>query len=383
MSHAVIRNRTQVGPAPGSSAIKIILIVALAANLAGFLVYKRLTKGAVKAPVSETVQPAVPSPSPAPPPGGGLSDLARAHRASGLAALEAGDYPAAVREFTQSLRRSDGSGDSAELLRIAKDLQERAAKPRSGAAPAAPPAPAPEADKRGGARTNPQRTSSRPGPKGRLVAAASSLPAGSTSAAEEESGEEGLVLVTSSPPGLLVQIDGKSVDLTPAKVKVDSGSHLIALYRGSQRLHERRVEVNEGGVHALDVDLTAQLRANDAFDQDPPPARQAEKPKEKPAPAGEPEEPLPEPDVPAAPAPGENRSPPTPVAPSATGELHITSGGVFGDVWINGMPFGPPPVLAKKVPAGQAKVEIRVGGTTRRSKQVEVVPSRRTTLKIR
>lgn len=84
--------------------------------------------------------------------------------------------------------------------------------------------------------------------------------------------------------------------------------------------------------------------------------------------------------APAAPAKG---GPPVPVAPVSTGELHITSGGVFGDVWINGQPFGPPPVLAKKVPAGPAKVEIRVGGTTRRTKQVEVVPSRRTTLKIR
>ena len=53
-----------------------------------------------------------------------LTDAARAHRASGLAALEAGDYAAAKSSFLQALRLSDEAGDCAELLRIARQLEE-------------------------------------------------------------------------------------------------------------------------------------------------------------------------------------------------------------------------------------------------------------------
>jgi uncharacterized protein HemY len=54
--------------------------------------------------------------------------LARAHRVSALVALEEGDYDRAVRELTTAAKLGEQTDDLPELLRIAKDLQARAAK---------------------------------------------------------------------------------------------------------------------------------------------------------------------------------------------------------------------------------------------------------------
>ncbi|MHB8875811.1 MAG: hypothetical protein ACYC8T_19155 [Myxococcaceae bacterium] len=52
-------------------------------------------------------------------------------------------------------------------------------------------------------------------------------------------------------------------------------------------------------------------------------------------------------------------------------------------MWINDRPYGFPPLVAKNLPAGPAKVEIRVDGVVRRTKTADVTASRRTTVRIR
>jgi hypothetical protein len=166
----------------------------------------------------------------------------------------------------------------------------------------------------------------------------------------QEEAPTGVLSVSSSPPGLLVEVDGRSVDLTPTKVKLDPGSHTVALFRGKQRLYERRVDLPENGVSTIDVDVSAQLRVAQAFEAEP-----------------------------------ERQTPASASASVArgTGELHITSVGLPGDVWINGHPYGPPPLIARRLPVGAATVEIKVKGVARWHRQVDVIASRRTSLEIR
>jgi hypothetical protein len=54
-----------------------------------------------------------------------------------------------------------------------------------------------------------------------------------------------------------------------------------------------------------------------------------------------------------------------------------------GDVYINGRSYGPPPVLARDIPAGTATVELRVGDSVKRSKVVPVEARQRATVKFR
>src|SRR4051812_37034788 len=94
---------------PGTLGVRTILGVALVLNLVGYAVYKKVyrTSGGLSpsallhpTPEAETGRKSA------------SDELARAQRAAGLAALEAGDYPAAVRSFTAALKLSQGEGDT-------------------------------------------------------------------------------------------------------------------------------------------------------------------------------------------------------------------------------------------------------------------------------
>jgi hypothetical protein len=281
--------------------------------------------------------------------------------------LEEGDYPSAVKEFTQSLRLGEDTGDTAELLRIAKDLQERQrSKPSEKGPPTA---------------SNPSPKPKPAPPKPAPPKAAPKRPTPAKSAEDDEPAR-GLILVTSTPPGLVIELDGRRVDLTPARISAEPGLHTVVLSRGDQRLYDRRLEVEEGEVHSIDADLTEKLRP-----VGPPVAVAVPVSSESPR--------LSEPVSPSAtktraaeaggPPPVKARAaePETKPVVGPTGELQIFSLNVYGEVWINDRPYGFPPQVAKELPAGPARVEIRVGGAVRRTKVAEVVPSRRTTLRIR
>lgn len=289
---------------------------------------------------------------------GGDSAVARAHRVAGLAALEAGDYATAISEFSLALRLGGTSSDAAELLRIAKELQDKRASPRTVKLP-------PE----------PEETRPKPASKPAPSRAKRPAPARAVARAEPPSPPApGLLLVTSTPSGVLIEVDGKRVDFTPARIRVEPGPHTVALVQGDQRLYERRVEVQEDGVSSVDVDVSEKLRAPEPAPIEPPRPIAIE-----PEPSEE-EEPAP---PPTGAFPTAARPAPLPREVSGTGELHVVALGIYGEVWINGHSFGPPPLVAKGLAPGPAKVEIRVNGISRRSRTVQVHAGKRGVVHIR
>jgi len=91
-------------------AVRVVVLLAVAFNLVGYGLYRKVQRleGEKRSSVSTERF---------------LADAARSHRAAGLAELEAGQYSAAVRSFTQALKLSDRHNDCAELLRISKELE--------------------------------------------------------------------------------------------------------------------------------------------------------------------------------------------------------------------------------------------------------------------
>ncbi|NTX03226.1 PEGA domain-containing protein [Myxococcus sp. CA040A] len=346
--------------------IAVIVVGTLAVNAMAYVVMrKRRATEAIPAtasvtpprPPSATAAPPPPDPVTAPPVDDASEGLARARRAAGLAALEDRDYDTAVSEFTEalSLRKTPG-GDLVELLRIATDLQSRERSRGRGEQAKA----TREPPTRQTARTRASRAAA--------ARAQQQQPREETTVLEEPRG--GLLLVTSTPPGLVVQVDGKAVDLTPARLPLRAGTYRVALAQGDRRLVEETVELEEDGVRSINRDLSEQLAP-------PPPV------------AAKPAAPAP-PVAVAAPA-AAVEPPPTSVATAAVaksaatgrGELDITSPSLYGEVWVNNRPYGFPPLVAQNLPAGPARVEVRVNGEVKRRMSVEVEPGRRTAVRVR
>lgn len=365
-------------------------------NAAGFLIYAAMKKDA---PEEQTPQEAAATAEAAQPKQDN-DTVGRALRIAGLAALESGDYTEAVAKFTEAARLSNSSGDLPSLLRIARELQDRtesrktaaaatAAAGTPGAETPAAEAAEPEDDKdkdkaeahasssrsssSSSRRTVRRSTPSRPEPK--RTSAVEPEPSPTPSAPAEP--EPGILLVTSTPAGLIVELDGKRLDGTPLRVPVPAGSHTVALFQGSEKLFEERVNVNEGSVATVNADVSAKLAPP------PPPKTEtvaASRSMDTNPGAGRPTTPAPTPTPPpAAPKPAEKPA----EAPSAVGELHIISPNAYGEVWINGKSVGFPPIVAKNLPVGTVTVEIRVDGAVRRSMTAKVDEGKRNTVRFR
>ncbi|MBZ4396187.1 PEGA domain-containing protein [Myxococcus sp. MISCRS1] len=331
--------------------IAVIVVGTLAINAMAYVVVRKRRASDVPPPPPVSATPTPPVTAPAPPSEDANEGLSRARRAAGLAALEDRDYDIAVREFTEalSLRRTPG-GDLVELLRIATDLQSRE-RDRTRVEPARParePAvtrtpPRAKPSRSSPSRASPQHTKEEPPP---VV----------------EEPRNGLLLVTSTPPGLVVQVDGKAVDMTPARLPLRPGTYRVALAQGERRLMEETVVLEEDGVHSLNRDVSEQLA---------PPAPP------RPVATTAPTEPQPTPPVAAA--------APVAVKAEATGrgELDISSPSLYGEVWVNNRPYGFPPLVAQNLPAGPARVEVRVNGEVKRRMSVEVEAGRRVAVRVR
>lgn len=330
------------------------LLVAL--NLLGVGLYRKLRAAPSLSPLAAAPATApgpgsmAAPPSAADAPGSGV---AHALRASGLAALDRGDYQRAIRDFTQVAKLSHESGDIPELLRITRELRDHA----RSAAPAAPQAPDSGAD-------DPRRRlahSHAPEPKRVLHKPDRPTTVAARAPPEPEAPDLGMLVVTSTPPGAAVEVDGLRADVTPARLKLPWGWHRITLLQGKRRVFERRVRVSDTAVASLNADLTV--------------------------PREEAEPPVPEPEV--ATPPQVLASVVQPPASSAArdyvarGEVYVLSPEIYGDVFINGVHYGLPPLLAKDVPVGRATVEIRVHGLVRRSLVVQVSASMRQVARVR
>ncbi|MFB1483501.1 PEGA domain-containing protein [Corallococcus sp. RDP092CA] len=351
--------------------IAVILLGTVVVNAGAYLVV-RSRKAAPPEPV--VTRPPAPVQPPAPPPVDAPSEaanagLVRALRASGLAALEDRDYERAVAQFTEALklRPDDKDSDLTRLLGIATDLRSREQSRTPQASPAREPPP------------------TRAPPRSRAAKLAAARAAreqqAAQSASQEEESRGGLLLVTSTPPGLVVMVDGKAVDLTPARLPVSAGTHRVVLAQGDRHLYEETVDVDADAVRSLNRDLSAELT--------PASPRPAAVPVAAVVPASPPAA-----SAGLAGGPGATHSPTEPATPSepsvakaavATqrGDLEITSPGLYGEVWINGRPYGFPPVSAQALPSGPAKVEVRVNGEVKRRMTVEVEPGRSTRVRVK
>ena len=325
------------------------------------------------------------------------SGLARAHRAAGLAALEQGRLEPAMAEFQSAQKlMPDAPGDLPELLHIASEMVNQ--RSPSGAKKSEPGA---------GTEKMPEKVKERERPKLRQIArdadsgskrsgtrvlAKAQTPT-SGGGAETQELKTALLLVTSVPSGLVVSVDGRASDITPSRIAVEPGRHTVEWLRGDRRLLIRSIAVAAGEVTSVDGDTTANapLLAVAA-----PERGRAPEPGEEPAGHGDP---------PADPNPAANSaiksasvgsSAPDPLgagtspgpargggaAVTGHGEVYVTSPDVYGEVWVNGRAYGYPPVIVRDLPAGAASVQIRSNGTVRRTENIRIEPSRRTSLLI-
>lgn len=336
--------------------------------VAAFVIVNIIGGGAYLATKKTEAKPE--EPTAGAPANGPTNEMIRALRVAGLDALEHGDYPNAVATFTDAITKG-GTGDLPELLRIAKDLEERkrerndgkvaaiAKPPDQGEQPAEdeeePPEEVEEKDQ--GGDKQPRRSSRRSRPR-----RSTPTPPPPAVESEPEPPAPGLILVTSTPSGLVVAVDGEEHDLTPARVTMPPGSHRVTISKGTTVLHTETVEVTSNRVVTVDADLEEKLRPEPP---PPPPVVAAVEPAPLPPP------PTPEPE--RAPEPD-----PAPKEPALeTGDLFIESPNVFGTVFVNDKAVGTPPIVAKGLPIGDVRIEVRVDGVVRKQKRAVVKKNQR------
>lgn len=308
--------------------------------------------------------------------------LGLALRTDGLAALEKGDYDTAVAKLTEALKYDpDKTGDTTDLLKIAMDMRE-AAKAAPPVAVAAAPVPEPEPEPVS-AKADPKKPApKKPDPKKPAAVEAAPTPE-PVAAPTPAPAATGTLLVTSNPGGLKFEIEGVGGGTTPSRIQAPAGTVRITFYRDGSPLETRVETVAANGVRVVDFKV-------------PAPAAPAATPATTTAPAattatttattttsGT--------STPAATTPTVTPKPPvaattttttTPSPAAKYGEIQIESPNVYGEVWVNGVKVGYPPIVAKKIPAGSATIEVRVGGTARRSKVIEVLPDQRITVRL-
>src|SRR5689334_19017698 len=231
-------------PTPLRTAL-IAAVAFLAVNLVAALIYRSYRKGHSTAEPTAETAPAAPVDAAAP---RADSALLRAHRAQAVDAIETGDYDAAVRTLTEIVKSGRGVGDEPELLRIAKDLQEKhASKAATPAVAMREPAKAPEPAKEPVATPPPPvaketkpppepakepakekkpdpkhaaKPSKPPAREERKVASAKPVPV-----IPDREPESGQVLVMSVPSGLTAEVDGAPAGSTPTRYTTAPGVH--------------------------------------------------------------------------------------------------------------------------------------------------------------
>jgi hypothetical protein len=299
-------------------------------------------------------------------------EKAMARRAAGMAALEAGDYERALADFAEARALAGDRAYVSELLRVTEDLAHRPpAVRRPMVVRSAPPPPRVAGRFRTVERSAPREAP--PSVEASLAAApAAPMPA------------SGLLLVSTTPRGLLVHVDDVPVDLTPARASLKVGPHRVSLFDGDRKVFETSVEVKSGSPTTLARDLSSEVTpatrpvvaavpfAKDEGSEAAPPARPATR-------AAAPATALAPGSVVMARAPARKSAPL--IAPS-TGGLEVTSPGLYGEIWINGRSWGFPPVRAGDLPPGPTRVGVRVNGVEERSAIVAVKPGQTTSVRL-
>ena len=345
-----------------------IPVAALLFNGVGYLIVSKMrpAKPAVSVPMAAPSVPPSPSTAPAAPTVNRAEQekTGQERRAAGLVALEAGEYDKALIQFTEAQSLLGDKAHVADLIRVTQDLRSRPPTPATANRVRNPVSAAPAAGQRA-VRTSAGHRNPSNAKEEKEVPVEPEPVAAST--------PSGLVIVTTVPRGLLVQVDDTPIDLTPMRTKVRPGAHRIALLDGNRKVYETTLDVKEGGTSTVLKDLSGEGVGD---------ARQATAP--TPAPAA-PREEVARPQAEPVLAAREARlvTPPGPAKTVNTGTLDISSPGLYGVVWINGRPRGYPPLEVRDLPAGPTKIEIRVNGVAKRTSSVVVQAGLSTAVKLR
>ncbi len=345
--------------------IFLIVVVAIVANALGYALFRSRRPSSPPA-----APPAAVAPTPKPPEDAEREKRGQAQRQAGYQSLLEGDYDKALIQLTEARSNLADKNSVDDLLRITEQLRAKALAQGPSVAPSAgavaPPEDRADTDAREGSHAAKAKPARRPPPPVHAEAArpeparvAKAEPAPSAATPVTVTG---LLLVTSTPRGLLVHVDGAATDLTPMRSSVSAGVHRVALYDGDRKLFETLVEVIANRPTTVVKDLTQELA---------PPAVTAPEP----APTAKP----------SAPPPVAAQQPVTvaaQVASSTKGGLEITSPGLYAEVWVNGRPYGFPPAKVEGLPAGSADVEIRINGVVKRARTVNVEAGKVTAVKI-
>ncbi|HSI06654.1 MAG TPA: PEGA domain-containing protein, partial [Myxococcota bacterium] len=281
-----------------SLALNVVAVV-VAINVAGAAVYV-LTRHKAQESAGGSDTPARE--------GEPTGDVSRALRAAGLAALESGRYEEAVKRFTEAAKSSKASADLPQLMKIAMELRDRSStSPAKGTVTTtdmAAAAPADKADEAKAEEAKPEEDKPEDKPtvasntredaksaakrrerereaaarerereKARRVAQASARTTSKPEPADVETSttaSPGTIIVSSTPSGLTVQLDGKVMDQTPLRLTAEPGSHEIALLHNSTVVFSRRLNVVSSSVQSLDPDVSAQVALLTPSRQDPP-----------------------------------------------------------------------------------------------------------------
>ncbi len=352
--------------------IGAVVAAVIAVNVVAFLLVKK-DRGAPKTTAPTTTTAPAPSDD---------ENQGRARRAAGVAALEAGEYDKALINFTEakSLLGSDAKVD--EMLKITQDLRNRQVQKAAEKEPepvAVPPTPSPVAAPSPVvvAKQQPHAPPPRPTPARPVERPPEKQPEKQPERAPEKLAEArpteapaplssgtGMLLVSTTPRGLVVRVDGQATDLTPMRTTVKVGMHKIALYDGDRKLYEATVDVTEGQAATVLRDVSAEM-AQQAAPVAPAPTQPTvlePKPTEKPT------------VVAAVTAPEKSPAPAPAPGPEATGTggITVTVPGLYGEIWVNGHSYGFPPATIEGLKAGSVKIDVRVNGSVKRSATVMV-----------
>lgn len=159
------------------------------------------------------------------------------HYRLGLIALQAEDYRVAAEEFALALRAPHPPPDAVDLLILAKSLEgRRPDAPESGVSSKAVTSVVEE-----------------------MLPTTAERSLGVEAEEEVVARSTGLIQVNTKPSGLIVRVDGKVRDLSPARIEVSTGTHEVTLAWGDQLLVERKIDVVEDVPVRLDEDLTEEI----------------------------------------------------------------------------------------------------------------------------
>lgn len=221
-----------------------IAFFVVAANALGYVVYRAQRRPAVEvgatppaagaAPTAAPAAPVTPAPSPSEDP---VKQLAREQRDRGIQALRNGTYGEARTALEAAAKLDPSLTEVTTLLELVEKLSAKTADGDRASERVA--------ERASERERAPERTSERDRSSDRDRASDRERSAARASRSEPAAAP-GVLLVTTTPPRLLVKIDGQGVELSPARLELTPGRHLVEIVQGGRVVLERSVELASG-----------------------------------------------------------------------------------------------------------------------------------------